>query len=106
MHLAKAPGGEDGIWPCEAVCEAMEGTASPEIGQGFYIGVVNARGAHVRAEGGEQERELALKYRAWAERLHFEYPYVAGVLENIAASYEREAQWHDTEANVTKRLPV
>ena len=102
--LAKAPEGENGIWPCEAVCEAMEGITSPEIGRGFDIGVHNSRGAHWRGEGGEQERELAAKYRAWAERLHFDYPYVGGVLEGIAASYEREAGWQDSEAKITKRL--
>lgn len=102
--LAKAPEGENGIWPCEAVCEAMEGIASAEIGRGFYIGVHNSRGAHWRGEGGSQERELAAKYRSWADRLHFDYPYVGGVLEDIAASYDREAGWQDSEAKVTKRL--
>jgi addiction module HigA family antidote len=102
--LARAPGGENGIWPCEAVCEAMEGIASPEIGRGFSIGVYNSRGVHWRGEGGEQERELAAKYRAWAERLHFDYPYVGGILEGIAASYEREAGREDSEATITKRL--
>lgn len=102
--LARAPEGENGIWPCEAVCEAMEGIASPEIGRGFYIGVHNSRGVHVRGEGGEQERELTAKYRAWAERLHFDYPYVGGVLEEIAESYEREAGWHDSDAIIRKKL--
>ena len=102
--LARAPEGENGIWPCEAVCEAMEGIASPEIGEGFHIGVHNSRGVHWRGEGGAQERELAAKYRAWAERLHFDYPYVGGVLEGIAASYEREAGWQDSEAKIKKRL--
>ncbi len=102
--LARAPAGENGVWPCEAVCEAMEGIASPEIGRGFQIGAHNSRGAHWRGEGGEQERELAAKYRAWAERLHFDYPYVGEVIESIAASYEREAGWQDAEATLTKRL--
>lgn len=102
--LAKAPKGENGIWPCEAVCEAMEGIASPEIGEGFHIGVRNSRGVHWRGEGGKQERELAAKYRAWAARLHFDYPYVGGVLEGIAASYEREAAWQDSETKINKRL--
>jgi addiction module HigA family antidote len=102
--LARAPEGEKGIWPCEAVCEAMERIASPEIGEGFYIGVRNSRGVHWRGEGGKQERELAAKYRAWAERLHFDYPYVGRVLEEIAKSYEREAGWHDSRAIITKRV--
>lgn len=102
--LAKAPEGENSIWPCEAVCEAMEGMASSELGRGFHIGVRNSRGVHSRGEGGHQERELAAKYRDWAERLHFDYPYVGGVLESIAASYERDAAREDSEAKVTKRL--
>jgi len=102
--LAKAPEGEHSIWPCEAVCEAMERIASPDIGRGFYIGVHNSRGVHWRGEGGKQERELAAQYRACAERLHFNYPYVGGVLEDIAVSYEREAAWQDSESRITKRL--
>jgi hypothetical protein len=102
--LAKAPEGENGMWPCEAVCEAMEEIASPGISRGFYIGVRNSRGAHWRGEGGEQERVLAAKYRAWADRVRFDYPYVGGVLEEIAASYERQAQRKDSEAKITKRL--
>jgi hypothetical protein len=102
--LAKAPEGEDGTWPCEAVCEAMEEICSPEIAEGFQIGVRNSRGLQLRGEGGEQERMLAAKYRAMAERLHFEYPYVGGILESIADSYEREAGWWDSEENVAKRL--
>lgn len=102
--LAKAPEGENGIWPCDAVCEAMEGIASREIGRGFQIGVYNARGVYRRGKGGEQERELAARYRDWAKRLHFDYPYVGGVLEGIAASYERDAAWQDSEAKIMNRL--
>lgn len=102
--LAKAPADENGLWPCKAVCEAMEGIASPEIGRGFAIGVYNLRGVHSRGRGGEQERELAAKYRSWAERRHFEFPYVGGVLDDIAASYEREARREDSEEQIRNRL--
>jgi hypothetical protein len=82
----------------------MEGIGSLEIGRGFYIGVRNSREAGWRGEGGGQERELTARYRAWAERLHFDYPYVGGIIEGIAASYEREAGWRDSEAKIRKRL--
>jgi len=82
----------------------MEGIASSEIGRGFCSGVHNSRGVHWRGEGGEQERELATKYRALADRLHFDYPYAGGLLENIAASYQREAVREDSKAKITKRL--
>jgi len=102
--LANAPEGEEGVWPCEAVCEAMEEIPTRELGSGFLTGVLNSRGIFSRGEGGDQERELAGKYRALAERLRFDYPFVGGVLEEIAEFYEREATWHDSEAKVRQRL--
>ena len=102
--LATAPPESTGAWPCVQVCEALERVASPEIAKGFVISLRNSRGAHWRGEGGAQERELAAEYRGWSQKLAFEYPYVASVLENTAASYDREAEWHDSEAKVSKRL--
>ena len=101
--LAKAPAGKNGIWPCEAVCEAMVGMASTKIGEGFHIGTLNSRGVVNRGEGGKQEHELAAKYRAWAEHLRFGYPFVGRILEDIAVSYEHEAEMWDSEAVVRKR---
>ena len=102
--LSKAPADEDGGWPCLPVCEAMQRTASEQIGRGFNIGVHNSRGMHVREEGGDQERELAAKYRGWAKLRAFDYPYVSSVLESIAAGYDREAGWQDNRTKVEKRL--
>lgn len=102
--LSRAPMMENGIWPSEEICEAMEEIASPDIGRGFSVGVFNSRGAHWRGEGGEQERQLAAKYRTFAERLHFDYPYVGGILDEMAQSYEHEAELQDSKANISKRL--
>lgn len=102
--LSRAPAGESGVWPCIPVCEAMENIASQDIAEGFVIGVRNSRGVHWRGEGGAQERELAAKYRGWAQRLRFDFPYVSSVLESVASSYDREAEWQDSEARVRKRL--
>ncbi|WP_221569298.1 HigA family addiction module antitoxin [Alkalihalobacillus sp. TS-13] len=102
--LSKAPAGENGIWPCQSVCKAMDEIASQDIGKGFSIGVYNSRGVHSRGVGGDQERDLATKYHTWAEHFHFDYPYVGVVLKGIAESYEREAKRHDSEAKIEKRL--
>ena len=102
--LAKAPAGKNGIWPCEAVCEAMEEIASKNIGEGFRIGTLNSRGVVARGEGGKQEQELAAKYRAWAKYLRFDYPFVGRILEDIAVSYDRDGERWDSEAEVRKRL--
>ncbi len=102
--LSKAPADPDGLWPCRSVCEVMETVPAEHIARGFCIGVYNARGVHFRGEGGDQERELAAKYRAWARQLDFEFPYVSSVLERVAASYDHDAEREDSEANVRQRL--
>ena len=104
--LSKAPAEEDGGWPCLPVCEAMEGIASQQIGDGFEIGVLNGRGVYSRGidEGGAQEYELAAKYRGWAQQRAFDYPYVSSILERIAADYDQTAKWEDTKVEISKRL--
>jgi addiction module HigA family antidote len=96
--------GNDGVWPCEAVRKVLEEIGTPDIATGLSIAVYNSRGAHWRAEGGGQERELAAKYRNWARKLAFEYPYVANLVEDIAATYDRQAEREDSESAVRKRL--
>ena len=104
--LSRGPAEKDGVWPHPSICEVMERIASPQIGQGFNIGVLNGRGVTTRAigEGGAQERELAAKYRRWAEQRAFDYPFVSSILERIASDYDRQAAREDDEAKVEKRL--
>jgi hypothetical protein len=104
--LAHAPADDEGRWPCGPVCEVMERIASWHIERGFQAEVYNSRGAHWRGmdEGGEQERELAVTYRRFAQRLAFDYPWVSEVLRRIADMYEREGTSEDSEAEMRKRL--
>jgi hypothetical protein len=105
MLLCKAPAEADNsLWPCRPVCEAMEAVASEHIGIGFSVGTHNSRGVHWRGPGGDQERELAAKYRGWAQKASIEYPFVSSVLEKIASSYDRQADREDSEDKVMKRL--
>jgi addiction module HigA family antidote len=101
--MSRVPVGEDGVWPCEAVREALEEIGSQEIARGMAVGVYNSRGAHIRSEGGDQERAIAAQYRNWARKLS-EYPYLSQTLEQIATSYDRDAAREDSEAAVRKRL--
>ena len=103
--LAQALANDDGVWPCRSVCEALEWMALEKVGHGFEIGARNSRGVHRREEGGNQERELAARYRGWARELVHEFPYVGSVLERIATSYEDDAKLRDDQANVSKRIP-
>ena len=103
--FSNAPVGEDGVWPNEAVRDVMEDLRSEDISSGAHIGLYNARGAHWRGEGGGQERELADKYRAWAEALLFTHPFVSSsLLMSMVNTYEREAEQQDTEAGIRRRL--
>ena len=48
-------------------------------------------------EGGQQERDLADKYKQRARGWEVEFPRTAGVLQAIANSYEAEARQADEE---------
>ncbi|MDE0420565.1 MAG: addiction module antitoxin [Gammaproteobacteria bacterium] len=102
--LSNAPTGDDGVWPCGPVRETLEAVLNEDIRLGFEIGRRNSRGAHVRSEGGAQERELAAQYEAWGRACEYAYPRVATALRQIASAYEAEARWHDQESAVQRRL--
>ncbi len=103
--LSLCPAGDDGVWPCEPVRRVVEDIESEHIAIGMSIGVRNARGTTLRGigDGGDQERDLAAKYRDWSKRLSFEYPYVAKLLEDIAGQYDYDAQFWDRREEIDKR---
>ena len=101
--LSKCPVVQDGIWPCEEVCEAMEIIDTKACSEGFCIGVSNERGTVIRGEGGQQERSLVEQYRRWARARRNSYPFVGGILREIAESYENEAQFWDKRSALEKR---
>lgn len=96
--------GSDGIWPCPPVREVFEGIASMEMAKGMQMGRYNARGAHWRAPGGGQERALSDQYRAWAKVVVYQHPFTAKLLNEMAKQYDREAEFHDNEGDVRKRI--
>jgi len=102
--LGRSQGGADGVWPPEPVRQVFDAIASQDMAEGMYIGRHNARGAQWRSRDGADEHTLAAQYRAWASAVAFHHPFTAKFLEEMAKSYDHEAQWHDTDANVRKRL--
>lgn len=96
--------GADSVWPCEEVRKVLEECGTSDMATGVHLGVYNSRGAHFRSEGGGEERGLAGKYRNWSRQLAYEYPFVANLVEGIAASYDRDATREDSEAAVRRRL--
>lgn len=103
--LSKAPPDDDGTWPCDAVCQALDAVASEDVVRGFVIGKRNARGVFWRrGDGGDDERELAAQYRGWAQRRRFDYPFASRAVDQIAQWYDDDAKREDAEAKLAKRL--
>ncbi|MGV2129805.1 HigA family addiction module antitoxin [Agrobacterium vitis] len=103
--FSSAPPDADGNWPCEPVRDVMEELQSEEISRGAHTGLYNARGVHWRGEGGGQERELADKYRIWAEAIQFSHPFVSStLLMEMVNTYQHEADREDNEAGIHRRL--
>lgn len=102
--LSECPADPDGTWPCLPVRELLELPDAESIRNGFQCGVRNNRGVHSRAvgDGGNQERDLAAKYRSLAGPLQGSHPMTAAVLENIAQAYDYDASRHDTNASLWK----
>lgn len=98
--LSASPVDADGIWPAVPVREAIEITRSKDLESGFAIGLYNRRGMTSRSlgEGGEQERALVSRYRAYSKATALEWPRTSAVLDRIARSYEEDARRHDEDA--------
>ncbi len=100
--LARAPE-ENGIWPPIAVSRVIEEQQSEDIARGIAVERMNMRGVYSKSldEGGRQERQLAEKYRNWANS-RLDCPTTAAVLERIAESYDRDAEREDERATIRK----
>ncbi len=106
--LAHAPIGEDSIWPCAPVREVIEKFRSKAMADGAYQTILNSRGVVMRDEDGAdgaQEREIANRYRKWAEALGNSHPFVvSSLLMPVVRYYEGDAEHVDTNAEIRRRL--
>lgn len=104
--LARAPGAlDDGVWPCRAARELLETGLHGNLENGLFTAKLNLRGGTARAigEGGKQERALAAGFRADAKKLRIRWGRTAGLLDQLAESYERSAEEKDAEAKAERR---
>jgi hypothetical protein len=98
--LSASPVGADGVWPAEAVREAIDLFRSKPMISGFWIGRRNRRGVTSRLprDGGQLERNEAETYRRYAEALNYDHPFTANALNALADSYENDARREDEDA--------
>lgn len=95
--LAHAPPEADGIWPAIAVRGAIDLFPSVDIERGVIAGLIEKRGPTWRNpnDGGDQERELAVKYRRYAEETRLDWPRTSALLDRIAQYYDSEGRRED-----------
>ena len=103
--LAASPTDLDGQWPAPAVCDVIEEVASDALERGFSTAVFNSRGGTWGSMwgGGEQERELAQKYRQISNQLETKWHRTAAIFRRLASHYEQYALTRDEEAEARQR---
>jgi hypothetical protein len=104
--LAHAPQDPDeNFWPPSSVCEVIEAVASDHVDRGFEIECYNKRGVYSKGinEGGGQERELANRYKLWADAM-VKYPRSSAILMAISEDWMRNAVREDAEAEKQKMM--
>ena len=103
--LARRPPEGESVWPERPICEALEAVGTDRIASGFRTGAINARRVRMRdSVGGETDKDLALKYRTWAEAHAVEYTFVSRVLRSVAGFYDGMAAHWDSDEELQRRL--
>jgi hypothetical protein len=97
--FASSPEDSDGAKPIRAIREIIEQCESPEIERGLRIGFFNSRGCTMRKlhEGGDQERELAREFEAYAT-ICIKWPRTSAALLAMRDEYLHDAQRQDDRA--------
>lgn len=101
-HALSGPAHDpDGTWPCRAVRDVLEHENDTDLESGLKLGRMNSRGVTSRDpySGGQQERDLAAKYRAWADQVRDTWPRAGALLDSLADSYEADARREDRSAD-------
>ena len=72
------------------VRDYFEHTHCEKLIEGFIAGKQSQRGVHT-VTGGMEEKEISIKYREDASKLHISYPHTAAILEKLAECYWKES---------------
>jgi len=98
--LASSPSAPDGTWPCIEVRDLLETLQAAKVEDGLRQRLHNDRGVTMRGmlDGGDQELELAAKYRSQADQFADRWPRTAAVLRGLAEDYEHEARHYEEDA--------
>ena len=90
--LIYTPPDPSGLWINGSVASALNDRDADDMRDGYRIGTMNSRGAHIIDPTGTPEKELAAKFRNRAEEVENSgYQRFAATLKGLADIYEHEA---------------
>jgi hypothetical protein len=98
--LSGAVTDEDGTWPSEPVRDVLEILGDADLDEHLAIAKMNQRGVTTRGvyDGGAQERALADKYSAAADRVRGRWPRSGALLDGLSRSFRDDARREDRSA--------
>jgi len=99
--LIFVPPDPGGLWLHHAAAAALDAKDADALRHGFQIGLFNRWGVYWINESavGKEERELAQRYRSQADEIELQgYLRLASSLQDLATSYEREAEREESRA--------
>ena len=102
--LSMAPGDDEGFWPSATVCEVLEKISSDAVAAGLVRGLSNQQGVYSLEDGSAQQMEMAQRYRANADRIVYDFAYVAGLLRAFATRCEERAEDIGSQMELIRRL--
>lgn len=90
----------DNLWPQRPVAEVIERLKCNELEHGIIIERFNMRGVYSKDmfEGGREERDLAQRYREWANQTAAAHVRTKAMLNTIAEQWDKDAKQADEEA--------
>ena len=72
--------------------------------QDSYRGLSNQQGVYSLEDGSAQQMEMAQRYRANADRIVYDFAYVAGLLRAFATRCEERAEDIGSQMELIRRL--
>ncbi|WP_328468870.1 hypothetical protein OHA21_00265 [Actinoplanes sp. NBC_00393] len=90
----------DGTWPSEPVRDVLEIVRDTDLDEHLAVARINQRGVTGRGvyDGGAQERVLADRYSAAADRVRGRWPRSGALLDGLSRSYRDDARREDRSA--------
>jgi hypothetical protein len=101
--LAEYPEKEE-PWPPKELCKIIETINTQSLKSGFSSATFNKRGLSSRGpfDGGDIERGHSTYFRAQADKIKYNFPNTAEILNRLANGYEEEAKRMDEMAERDK----